>query len=681
MRSFIKEKYRNSVILPKIGKNITQKIVDEIKGLIIDITYKAKSGHPGGAFSSTDFLTILFSEHLSISSDYPNWLNRDRFVLSAGHESALLYSLLFYSGYLELEDLKQFRQLNSRTPGHPEVNVTPGVEASTGPLGQGFANAVGMAIAQKHLEAKFGNKLFNHKVYVLSSDGDMQTPIVSGAAALAGHYKLNNLFCFYDKNNIQITGPLHKSDSTDYKMLFESHGWEVKVIDGHDHKEIREQLLYFKRDREKPLLIIGNTTIAKGSHSLEGYEISHGSPFSKDEICATKEKLGLLKNKEFQTSNDVLDLFNTRKKIINNRIFDWEQIKQKAFLLNETKKNSFDYFYNFKIEPDSTKLNFDQDKPMSTRKAMGILLEKYTTLLPNLFGGSADLEPSVKTNRFAKMVGDFTYNNYVGRNIQFGVREFPMAAIINGLALYGGFKPFAATYMVFSDYARSAIRMAALQKLPSIFIFSHDSIFVGEDGPTHQPIEHIMSLRLIPNLLVFRPADAIETESCMKIIMSEKNRPSALCLSRQTVPILKRENRETVSFINRGAYLIHETKLNHPTSALIFATGSEVGLAIELSQKISAHMNKNVKVISIPCWELFFEQDMTYQNEVLDDNIEIRISLEAATSLGWTKFIGQNGLSVSVDSFGTSANLSDIKESFNFNIDAIYTKVINHFKL
>ena len=625
--------------------------VNVIKGLVIDSVRKANSGHPGGPMSLADFSYILYSEYLVFDSNNPDWHSRDRLVLSAGHACMILYTLLYLSDILTMEDLKKFRQLNSRTPGHPEIE-TPGVDANTGPLGQGVGMATGMALAERMLNAK---SLSNRKqyTYVLAGDGDLQEPIALGAATLAGHWKLSQLIMFYDKNDIQIAGETSRCDSTNYTDLFKSMNWDVQEIDGHNHDEIRKAIENAQKS-DLPSIIIGNTTIAKGSATLENTSKSHGAPFSPEEIIATKKNLGIPENESFYCPSEVKDHFQRNFKSIQDLISGLNQ-DNAAFDIASSLKNI-------------DLVNFNPSEVIATRKAFGMSLDKFASHIPPIVGGSADLDGSNCTTNFANTYGDFSASNLGGRNIPFGVREFPMGAIMNGISLYGGFFPFGGTFLVFSDYMRSAIRLSAIQKLHVMYEFTHDSIFVGEDGPTHQPVEHIMSLRLIPDLLVFRPSDAIETHFCFETIMENENNPSAILLTRQKLPVSALDKNIIRNGVKKGAYIVLES--DNP-DAIIFTTGSELHLALSIAEEI----NHNIKIVNIPCWELFEKQSENYKNDILTNGCKKRISIEAGTTLGWGKFVGKDGLKIGVDNFGLSAPGTDVAQHFNFTKENIKNKI------
>ncbi|UCH63723.1 MAG: transketolase [Fidelibacterota bacterium] len=633
----------------------TTQAFNEIKGLIMDTVRKADSGHTGGALSSLDFAGLLFRDILTYDPDDPQWLNRDRFVLSAGHESALLYSLLYLVGYMELDDLLNFRQLGSRTPGHPEVDQATGVEATTGPLGQGVAMAVGMAVAEEMLRARLGADAVNHATYCLCSDGDLQEPVALGASALAGHWRLGRLIMFYDSNQVQISGLTSRVDSTAIDRVFDGFGWQVLDVDGHDHSAIKEAVASGKANDTQPTLIIGHTIMAHGTATMEGSPDTHGAPLPPDEIAATKTKLGLDPDKTFHLSPETLSTFRQRHDGLRRQVADW-----KSQLKEQRQDSDFDSLWSSFFDQldlgGVTWPEFEAGTSMATRKAFGKVLEAVAQGVPSLVGGSADLEPSNNTAGFAKAYGDFSHDNRVGRSLAYGVREFPMGAINNGIALHGGLLPFDATFLVFSDYERPSLRLRAMQKLPALAVYTHDSIFVGEDGPTHQPVEHIMALRTIPNMLVFRPAEAVETAACMELILQQTTRPSALLLTRQGIPVLPEHLHQIARIgVTRGGYILQDTPAT--AQVTVFATGSEVALALSVSELLN---DLAVRVISIPCWELFFEQPEEYQQTVMADDGSLRVSLEAGTTLGWERFTGPRGLNFGINRFGASGPAKEV---------------------
>jgi len=654
--------------------SIDQYSINVARGLIMDTVRNANSGHTGGPLSSLDFTYILFKEVLKFDPDDPNWEDRDRFVMSIGHESALLYTMLSFVGWIGVEDLKQFRQLGSKTPGHPERGLTPGVEATTGPLGQGVGNAVGMAIAEKILGEKFGSDIVNHYTYCLHGDGDIQEPVAQGAVAIAGHFGLGKLIMYYDANDAQISGKVSRSDSTDYAMMYESHGWHVQEIDGHNHDAIRSAIRIAQMEISKPSIIIGKTIMAKGCANVEGDHNTHGAPLSPDEISQTKDKLGLNKDDSFVLPDDVLDDFQKSYDYAREEVKSWntrlsEKLKDGVF------KKQWDNSIELSLPDDIQWPAFDYGETIATRKVWGSVIEELVNKGVLLAGGSADLEPSNVTGGFAKIVGDFTKDNPGGMNFPYGVREFPMGAINNGIAQHGGLFIFGATFFVFADYERPAIRMRALQNLPVISEFTHDSIFVGEDGPTHQPVEHLMSYRAIPGLLVLRPGDANEAVICSKIAFENQNRPSLVLLTRQGLPVLNRDIYPDASNVEKGGYII--SNCDNP-DVMILATGSEVWVALDAKEKLS---NFNVKVVNLACWELFDEQSADYKNKVLGcSDSTLIVSVEAGITSGWQKYTGRNGLNIGIDTFGESAPGKEVADHFGLSPDRVFETIANKLK-
>ena len=647
-----------------------------IKGLIMDTVRNANSGHTGGPMSSTDFSYILFSEYLNFDPDDPKWFNRDRFVLSAGHESALLYILLTLIGWLRVDELQNFRQLHSKTPGHPEVEIN-GVEATTGPLGQGVAMGIGMAVAESKLRNIFSrdsNDAFKpvaHYNYILASDGDLQEPVSTGAASLAGHWGLSKVILFYDSNEAQISGNVSRSDSANYGTIFDGYGWHVQEINGHDHKQIcsaieKAQVV------NKPSIIIGKTIMAYGAAEMEGDHETHGAPLPQDEINATKEKLGL-PNEDFYLPAEVINHFQARYPTLKNNVSNWNNG------IYELKKNKEkEFLWNLCIDGQLPQLDipkFEDNTMIATRKAFGKTLDYFAAQIPNLIGGSADLEPSNYTGNFASNYGDFQNGHRDGRNFAFGVREFPMAAILNGIDLHGGLKSFGGTFLVFSDYERPALRLAAIQRLGVIHEFTHDSFYVGEDGPTHQPVEHLMSLRAIPNFQVFRPSDAKETAVCFEIALKSNNTPSALMLTRQGVPVSSLQIDRIIEGVQRGAYIVKDTEGN--PDIVLLATGSEVSLAIEVADILH---DRNVRVISMPCFELFEQQSEDYKKSLIPDRGCMKISIEAGITHGWERYIGINGLSIGIDHYGLSAPYKDLAQEFGFIPEKVKNRILDHMK-
>ena len=645
-----------------------------IKGLIMDTVRYANSGHTGGPMSSSDYAYILYKEFLNFDPNDPNWFNRDRFILSAGHESALQYVLLTMIGWLELDDLKKFRQLHSKTPGHPEIEMD-GVECTTGPLGQGFGMSTGMALAESFLHNtiksidKEASSLVDHFTYVIASDGDMQEPITLGSASLSGHLGLSNLIVFYDSNEVQISGGVSRSDSTDYGVVFKGFGWHVQKIDGHDHDSIRIAIRKAQKSNQ-PSLIIGETIMAKGSDGMEGDFNTHGAPLPQDEIDATKVKLGI-KSESFLLPEEVITYFRSDFQSQTNKVKSWNN---KLILMQQNL--DFKTFWTVTIENNLPRLEmpeFEIGASLATRKAFGATLDSFSKSLPNMIGGSADLEPSNYTGNFAKNYSDYQKNNRIGRNIAFGVREFPMAALMNGAAIHGGIIPFGGTFLVFSDYERPALRLAAIQKIRVIHEFTHDSFFVGEDGPTHQPIEHAMALRSIPNFNVFRPGDAKETAVCYKIALENQNTPSALLLTRQGVPVLKLGYEQIEDGVRKGAYIVKDC--DGRPEIIFIATGSELSLAID-----TAHMmtDKRIRIISMPCMEIFEMQSDDYKSELIPQRGCLKVTLEAGITAGWDKYSGSNGLSIGIDHFGLSAPYKHLAEEFGFTSSKVEKRIREH---
>ena len=642
-----------------------------LKGLIMDGVRKANSGHPGGAMSSADFIYLLFKDYLKYSPQNPEWFDRDRFVLSGGHMSMLQYGILHMVGWMKLSELKKFRQLGSQTPGHPEVDIK-GVECTTGPLGQGFAMGVGMAFAEAYLndvtsEKESDQKLVDHFTYVLATDGDLQEPVSLGAAAIAGHLGLKKLVVYYDANDAQISGKVSRSDSVDYATVFDGLGWNVQTIDGHDHSAMHFAIETAKV-MNKPSIIIGNTVMAKGSANMEKDHNTHGAPLSQDEIDLTKKKLGL-PDKKFFVPEQVVEHFRTRFNDLIALENEWSDAYKK-FSKNSELKNIIASTISEKIISEFDTPDFSAGEVLATRKAFGAVLDSIADDFPQLVGGSADLEPSNYTGNFAEKFGDFTKLNQSGRNIPFGVREFPMAAMMNGMALHGGLIPFGGTFLVFADYERPALRLAAIQKIRVIHEFTHDSFYVGEDGPTHQPVEQIMSLRAIPDFCVYRPADAKETASCMKLALKNDSMPSALILTRQGVPIIEGSQNQVDDNVTKGAYTLLDC--SGSPEIVILASGSEVSLAIEVANKLN---DKKIRVVSMPCWELFDMQPNEYKEKLIPKRGSLKVSIEAGVTQGWEKYIGRYGLSIGINQFGSSAPAADLAEKFGFTCDKVIEKI------
>lgn len=647
---------------------LDEKTTAVIRGLILDGTRKANSGHPGGAMSSTDMAYVLFKYHLNFDPDNSRWINRDRFVLSAGHESMLLYSFLHLQGRLPLDELKKFRQLNSLTPGHPEYGLTDGVDATTGPLGQGFGMSVGMAIAEQALASQLGNDIIDHYTFALAGDGDLQEPVALGAAATAGHQGLGKLIVFYDKNNAQISGATDRADSTDISKVFEGFGWHIQQIDGHNFTEIDKAINEAKAVKDKPSIIIGHTKMAKGAANVEGDFHTHGAPLAPEEIAATKEKSGLPADQFFYVPDEVYNHFRSTFSEKQKAVATW---KEKA--TNKSKEDAgfaarFEAVSKNDLTPDFDIPVFKEGENQATRAAFGKTLAAFAKQTTAIIGGSADLEPSNNTKPFADITGEFNKENRSGRNIAFAVREFPMATLLNGIALHGGFRPFGATFMVFSDYAKPAIRLSALQKLPILYVFTHDSFYVGEDGPTHEPVEQMSGLRAIPNHILLRPADANETAVAMKIAYEITDSPVSLALTRQSLPILETENLHEK--MKKGAYILLGSEEEKPDIILI-ASGSEVHLALAAAKLIKG---KKVRVVSMPSMELFDKQSIEYRNTILPPEVTYRISVEAGSTFGWGKYVSL-GWSFGLDRFGESGPAGTLEKEFGFTPENLAKKI------
>ncbi len=637
--------------------DMLQKMANTIRFLSADMIESANSGHPGAPFGLADIMTML-SLHLKHNPKDPDWLNRDRLVFSGGHNSSMIYSLLHLWGYdLTLEELKRFRQYNSKTPGHPEYKHTCGIEITTGPLGQGVANAVGMAMASKYASRLLNSevaKIIDHKVYCMCGDGDIQEGVSYEACSLAGHQNLNNLILIYDNNNITIEGKVDLSFSEDVKARFESQKWEVVEIDGHDYKDI-DRALKHGYNQTKPLLIIANTTIAKNCATKEGSHKTHGAPLGADELGATKEKCGFDRNRSFHIDEDVLFRFRVALEIGDLAQREWNKLISEAPLKEQNE--ALEILKN----RDTSKIvfpTFEVGSKIATRESNGKILNAISKAMPQFIGGSADLSPSNKTE--LEGMGDFPN----GKNIRFGIREHAMGSITNGIARYGLFEPFCATFFVFSDYMTPACRMAALMGLKNYFIWTHDSIGVGEDGATHQPIEHLTQIRALPNFYTFRPADANENIACWRVAL-EIEAPCGFVLSRQGLKVL--DNEPSIEDIKRGGYLIKKSK--NPKVTLL-ATGSEVEIAIE-SAKILEEENILVNVVSVPCFDLFSKQSKDTIEEIIDKKTKV-VAIEAARGLEWYRFAQEV---VGIDSFGISAPAEEIYEHFEITPKAIVKRV------
>ncbi len=646
--------------------DLEQRAINTIRTLAIDAIQKANSGHPGLPLGAAPMAYVLWTRFLKHNPRDPQWPDRDRFVLSAGHGSMLLYALLYLTGYdVTLDDIKQFRQWGSITPGHPEAKLTPGVETTTGPLGQGFATGVGMAIAERYLAAHFNapdHAVVDHYTYAIVSDGDLMEGVAAEAASLAGHLKLGKLIYLYDDNQISLDGPTAMAFTEDVAKRFEAYGWQVlRVPDGNDLDAIEAAIHAARADTERPSLIMVRTVIGYGSPNKAGTAEVHGAPLGEEEVRLTKQALGWPVEPPFLVPDDVLAHFRQAvergqaAQAAWQKTFDAWKIAQPALatewahMMSNTLPEGW----------DADLPVFQPGTAVATRNASGKVLNALAPHLPGLMGGAADLDSSTKT--YLNLSGDFQAGQYGNRNLRFGVREHAMGAIVNGMAAHGGLIPYSATFLVFSDYMRPAIRVAALSEFAPIFVFSHDSIGLGEDGPTHQPVEQIMSLRLIPRLEVFRPADANETAAAWRCAIENREHPTVIALTRQNVPVLD-PAWGIAEGVARGAYVLSEAPEGR-VDVLLIATGSEVHLALE-AQKLLAAEGIGARVISMPCWERFAKQPQEYRDSVLPPHVKARVAVEAGVTTGWQKWVGSEGEIVGVDRFGTSAPYKVIYEQF-----------------
>lgn len=658
--------------------DIELKRINTIRMLAVDGVQKANSGHPGLPMGAASMAYVLWTRFLKHNPADPQWPNRDRFILSAGHGSMLLYALLYLTGYdLSLDDLKQFRQWGSRTPGHPEYGLTPGVETTTGPLGQGFTNGVGMAIAARHLEATFNtteHAVIDHWIYAIVSDGDLMEGITSEAASLAGHLKLGNLIYLYDNNSISIEGDTGLAFTEDVGRRFEAYGWQVlRVEDGNDLDAIDAAIRFAQAEPTRPSLIMVTTQIGYGSPNKAGTAEVHGAPLGADEVAATKEALGWPQEPAFYVPDDVLAFFREAQKRGAEAQAAWQQTLDAWAKANPDKATLWKQLVEGDLGDEwEQHLPVFEEGKAATRNASGKVMNAIAAYVPGMIGGAADLEPSTKT--YLKDYESIKPGNYGGRNIHFGVREHAMGGIANGMAVYAKLIPYTATFLVFSDYMRPSIRLAALSEFPTVFVFTHDSIGLGEDGPTHQPIEHIMSLRLIPHLDVIRPADANETAGAWRAAIRNRERPTVLLFTRQNVPILTGDVRAIWDGVERGAYVLSEAEGGDPAVILI-GTGSEVHLALD-AQKLLAEKGVLARVVSMPSWERFERQPQEYRDSVLPPEITARVAVEAGVTLGWEKWVGPQGAVVGVDRFGASAPYQTIYEQFGLTPAAIAERAL-----
>jgi transketolase len=636
-----------------------QLAVDTIRALAMDAVERAESGHPGMPMGMADIATVLWGRHLIVDPADPEWPDRDRFVLSNGHGSMLLYAVLHLCGFpVTMEHIRAFRQFGSPTAGHPEREPHLGIETTTGPLGQGFGNAVGMAIAEEHLRAVFGPDLVDHRTYAFVSDGDLMEGVASEAASLAGHIGLGRIVFLYDSNSITIDGPTDLAFSEDVGRRFRAYRWHTLEIDGHDREAVHEAVTEAKED-ERPSLIVCHTHIAYGAPTKQDTAKAHGSPLGADEVAATKEAMGWPVDAEFLIPDEAYAFFRGAMERGADAHRSWR--KRRDELSGEAETRWESYFGRTEVMvPD---LGYELGESVATRKASGEALNAIASVVPNLIGGSADLTPS--NNTYLDGSPEF-HEDRLGRNLRFGVREHAMGAVVNGIAVHGGVRPYGGTFLAFNDYMRASTRLAALMGAPSIFVYTHDSIFLGEDGPTHQPIEQLASLRAMPGMWMIRPADAGETAEAWQLALERADGPTCLILTRQGIPVLDRRGHE--GMVRRGGYVLRDG-----TDAVVVATGSEVWVALGAAE-IVAEGGISLRVVSLPCWEAFSEQDAAYRDEVLGDGLPL-VSLEAAATFGWERIVGGDGLMIGIDHFGASAPWERIAQEWGFTPEAVADRI------
>ena len=664
------------MLINKIDKHKIDLAVNTLRMLSADAVEKAQSGHPGLPMGFADVAFVLWMQFLRFNPKDPQWQNRDRFILSAGHGSMLLYSLLHLFGYdLSLDEIKQFRQFGSKTPGHPEYRHTPGVEVTTGPLGQGFANGVGMALAERVLADRFnkdGRAIIDHHIYGVVSDGELMEGITSEAASFAGHLGLSNIIYIYDSNQISIEGSTSLTFTEDVAKRFEAYNWRVFKIDGHNHNEIAGAIEAARNEKERPSLIIARTHIGKGSPNKQDMASVHGEPLGAKELELTKENLGWPKSPTFYIPDEVKQLCQSRIAELRGEYETW-QFQFNAYIKEDQNLSQlWDAYFKKEIPNDleSELLKTIRKDSMATRSASGEMMQVIAQRIPSFMGGSADLCPSTKT--YIKSAPAIDKNKFAGRNIHFGVREHAMGGILNGLALYGGIIPFGSTFLMFSDYMRPTIRLAAMMRIQVIYVFTHDSIFLGEDGPTHQPIEHLPSLRAIPNLLVIRPSDATETAAAWEAALNHKDGPTALILTRLDVPVIDRSVYPLQSQLENGAYVLKDSE--NPPEIILMATGSEVSIALEVTLQLQVKCIQ-ARLISVPCFELFRSNSEEYKNSVLPPACKKRVAIEASAKSDWYEFVGLDGLIIGIDRYGASAPAKTLAEHYGFTAKNILSAI------
>lgn len=665
----------------KIDPKLEQLAVNTIRFLSADAVEKAQSGHPGAPSGAADYSYVLWMKYLKFNPDDPGWMNRDRFILSAGHASMLLYSLLYLFGYPEMtmEQIKNFRQWESITPGHPEHELTPGVEVTTGPLGQGFGNGVGMAIASKMMAARFnkpGYDIIDHYIFGIVSDGDLMEGVSHEAASIAGHLGLGNIIYIYDDNHISIEGDTELTYSDDVEERFEGYGWQVQKINGHDREAADAAIAAAMKEDRRPSLIIARTHIAYGAPHKQDTKEAHGEPLGAEEVEAMKKNLGWPLEPAFYVPQDVSRLFAERREELRRPYNKWQRLFERYRVEYPGEARLCDKMLAREIPKDITDLLLsvvDQSKDAATRDSSGQVMQEIAKYVPSFIGGSGDLAPSTKT--LLKGYSSIEKDQFEGRNLHFGVREHGMGTISTGLALYGSFIPFAATFLIFSDYMRPVMRLASMQHAQVIYVYTHDSVFLGEDGPTHEPIEHLTAIRAIPGMDIIRPADAAETAVAWAVALKRRDAPTALALTRQKVPQIDRSKGQDARNLEKGAYVVFDADAD--IDVIIMATGSELQLAIGTAAMLK-EQGVGARVVSFPSQMLFEKQSREYQDQILTPNVRNRVVIEAASPMSWYRYAGPYGLIVGLDRFGWSAPYKVIAEKLGFTPEAMTKRIVDY---
>ena len=659
------------------AQTIEQTAINTVRILAVDAVQKANSGHPGTPMGLAPVGHVLWTESMNYNPKNPEWANRDRFILSAGHACMLQYAFLYLTGYgVTLEDLKNFRQLHSRTAGHPEYGLLAGIEVTTGPLGQGFANGVGFAIAQKYMASRYnkpGFDIFSYKVYAICSDGDMMEGVTAEAASLAGHLQLGNIIYLYDDNHITIEGNTDLAFDEDVAQRFEAYGWHVQVLaDGNDLEALSAAIKNAQKETDRPSLIKVRTHIGYGSPNKADTAAAHGSPLGEAEVKLVKANFGFDPDKYFEVPGEVLNYYREAGNKGIKKEQDWNELYTSYSRKFPELANEFESLSNGKL-PQGWKEKLPVfkagEKKIATRKASGKVLNAIANCLPNLMGGSADLAPSTDTN--LEEYKSFSATNFSGRNFHFGIREHSMGAILNGMALTKCIIPYGATFLIFSDYMRPPIRLAAIMKIRPVFIYTHDSIGLGEDGTTHQPVEQLIGLRSVPNLTVIRPADANETAQAWRVTLEHKDGPVALILTRQEIPVIDQEKYTKAVELEKGAYILSESE--KAPELILIGTGSEVQLILAAQQKLKEH-DIAARVVSMPSWELFEKQDEAYKEKIFPKNLRKRLVVEAGSTLGWHKYVTDEGDIIGINKFGESAPGEEVMKEYGFTVENVVNR-------